>query len=200
MKMDSFIERCIAFFILLISFSCVFSGTVNGEDLFTSVDEMKCSDTVIKVSTECPLENKPGSVFECTRQDFIFLDKKTGTSKKVVCSGEAVPDPGPKGELLGSYLDALAVSWACVKGKNEWYLLVRYTTFGTCEDCEWTEIYSLEGYRLTSDRTHYSQADAEKDRQVVEFKKTYSHLGLPTPWPQDAFKYIRLLKPSKTTE
>lgn len=193
----NFIERYVGIVFVVVLLFPVFTGTVTGKDLFTSVDEITCSDVVVKVSTECPSENKPGSVFECTRQDFVFLNRKAGTSTELACSGEAVPDLGPKGELLGRYLDALAVSWACVKGKNEWSLLVRYTTFGTCEDCEWTEIYSLKGYRLASDRTQYSQTDIERDRRVVEFKETYNHLGLPTPWPQDAFRYIGLLKPVK---
>ncbi len=200
MKTDPFTERCIVVFILVISFSRVFSGTVNGKERFANVDEMECSDTVIKVSTECPSGNRPGSVFECTRQDLVFLNRKTGASTKVDCSGEPVRDPGPGGELSGNYLDALAVSWACVKGGIEWYLLVRYTTFGTCEDCEWTEIYSLKGYRLAADRTHHGQTGTERDRLIVEFRKACSHLGLPAPWPRDAFKRIRLLKPSKTTE
>lgn len=200
MKIDPFAEQCIVVLTLIISFSCVFSGTVNGKEMFINVDEMECSDTVIKVSTECPSGNRRASVFECTRQDLVFLNRKTGASTKVACSGEPVRDPDTRGELSGNYLDALAVSWACVKGKKEWYLLVRCTTFGTCEDCEWTEIYSLEGYRLAGDRTQYGQAGTERDRLIVEFKKACSHLGLPTPWPRDAFKHIRLLKPSKTTQ
>jgi len=191
-----FIERHVGIVFVLLLLSSVLTGSVYGKGLFTSVDEIECSDSVVKVFTKCPREDKPDSTFECTKQHFVFLDKKTGESTDVISSGEAVPDLGPEGELLGNYLDALAFSWACVKGKSDWYLLVRYTTFGTCEDCEWTEVYSLKGYRLADGRTQYSQTDSEKNSRKNKFKETYGHLGLPTPWPRDAFKYMGFLKAS----
>lgn len=191
MKANS-IKRHAGIVFALILLSCVFTGTVNGQDLFASVDEIACSDAVVKVFTECPPGDNIIPLSECARQHFAFLNKTTGTSVEVEASGKNMAHFGPDGRLTGNYLDALAVSWACARGAGGSYLLVTYQSGGT--QGEWVEIYSLEGRRLAGERDRYDQTDIEKDRQIDRFKKTYSQLGLPTPWPRDAFKRVRLFK------
>jgi len=189
---SNFIESHVGIVLVFVLFSCILAGTVNGKDLFTSVDEIACSDAVVKVSTECPPEDNIIPLSECARQHFVFLNKTTGTSAEVECSGKNAAHFGPDGRSMGNYLDALAVSWACVRGTKGSYLLVTYQSGGT--QGEWVEIYSLEGHRLAGERDRYDQTDIEKDRQIDRFKKTYSQLGLPAPWPRDAFKRVRLFK------
>ncbi len=186
------IERCAGVVFVSVLLSCVLAGTVNGKELFTSVDEIACSDAVVKVFTECRPEDSIIPLSECARQHFSFFDKTTGKAVVVECSGRNVAHFGPDGRLTGNYLDALAVSWACVRGARGSYLLVTYQSGGT--EGEWVEIYSLEGRRLAGERDSYDQTDVEKDEQIGRFKKAYNQLGLPAPWPRDAFKRIRLFK------
>jgi hypothetical protein len=191
----NFIERYVGIVFVLVLFSCVLTGTVNGKDLFTSVDEMACSDVEVKVFTECPPEDNIIPLSECARQHFVFLNKTTGTSVEVECSGKNVAHSGPDGRSMGNYLDALAVSWACVRGTKGSYLLVTYQSGGT--HGEWVEIYSLEGRCLASDRIRCERTDSQGRRRINRFEKTYRRLGLPAPWPYDAFKHIRLFKTDK---
>ncbi|MDD3847224.1 MAG: hypothetical protein PHC90_12825 [Syntrophorhabdaceae bacterium] len=189
----NFIERYAGIVFVLILLSSVLPCIVNGKNLFTSVDEIACSDVVAKVFTKCPPEDNIIPLSECARQHFLFLNKATGTSVEVECSGKNVAHFGPDGRSMGNYLDALAVSWACVRGtKGSYHLLVTYQSGGT--QGEWVEIYSLEGRRLAGERARYDQTDIEKDRQIDKFEDTYRHLGLPAQWPSDAFRYIRLFK------
>jgi len=190
-----FIERHAGIVFVLVLFSCVLTGTVNGKDLFTSVDEIECSDSVVKVFTECPPEDNIIPLSECARQHFVFLNKTTGTSVEVECSGKNVAHSGPDGRSMGNYLDALAVSWACVRGTKGSYLLVTYQSGGT--QVEWVEIYSLEGRCLASDRIRCERTDSRGRRRINRFEETYRRLGLPAPWPHDAFKHIRLFKTDK---
>lgn len=185
-----FTKHFIIIFFVFILFLCGFSWKADGKSPFKSVDEITCSDSVVKVFTECSTWNKAISLSECTKQYFVFSNKKTGKSKKVKCSAEAVAHYGPNGKSLGKYLYALAGSWACVEGKDGRYLLVMYTTGGTCNGCEWAEIYSPNGKRLASDRIRFQKKRVKKS-SVEKFKKTYKRLGLPEPWPKDVFKNIK---------
>lgn len=191
MMTNFFIRHFIIYFFVLILPLYGFSWKANGKSPFTNVDEITCSDVVVKVFTECSSGNKAISLSECTKQYFVFSDKKTGESNKVECSGRTIAHYGPNGESLGNYLYALASSWACVQGKDRRYLLVMYTTGGTCNGCEWAEIYSLDGHRLANDRV-LLQGKEVGYSPVEKFKRTYKRLGLPEPWPRGAFEDIRL--------
>lgn len=194
MKTSFLIKRCSIISLVLILFLCVFSGNVNGESLFSSIDEMACSDVVVKAFTTCPSDNKVISLSECTEQHFVFSNKRTGKSTEVKCHGETAAHFGPDGRSLGNYLDALAYSWACVEGMSGRYLLVLYTTGGTCDGCEWAEIYSLQGGRLAANKIQSKKKDAKTYNPLEKFKETYKRLGLPEPWPRDAFKDIKLFR------
>lgn len=197
MMTNFFIKHFIIIFFVLNLSLCGFSWKANGKSPITNVDEITCSDVVIKVFTECSSGDKAISLSECTKQYFVFSNKKTGKSKKVKCSGGVIAHYGPNGESLGNYLYALASSWACVQGKDRRYLLVMNTTGGTCEGCEWAEIYSLNGHRLASDRVLFQKKGAGRYGPVENFKRTYKRLGLPDPWPRDAFKDIKLFKDNR---
>lgn len=153
------------------------------------ITETTCDCVKIKAVTEC-VNEYPG-FSECTKQEFIFINKKTGKTTEKIASGELVASKDAKGNILGKYLDALAFSFACVKGKNKYYLIVGYYTGGNCDECEWYEFYDLNGKLLLSSRGLHTENDHKK------YNETYKSLGLPKQWPRKEFKNIKLRKESK---
>lgn len=138
----------------------------------TATDELSCGEVKVKVVTTCTDERSPQP--DCIRQHFVFSNQETGASVKVQGSGRLVKGDPP--ENFAS-LDALAVHWACVKGKAGPYVLIDYSTGGRCDSCQWHELFDLKGKRLATSQV------VDPYGPDTRFTKKWDSLGLPEPWP-----------------
>jgi hypothetical protein len=152
---------------------------------YTKKVELICDNAKVELITNCNDDTIP-SFPECTEQFFVFTDLKTGESITKRASGSIKLVKDATGRPIRKCLDALATSWACVKGETQLYLLVGYYTGGNCNECEWFEIYEPNGKSLSESRGKNIKEYKE------EFKRTYNHFGLPKTWPTSSFIYIKL--------
>jgi hypothetical protein len=76
-------------------------------------------------------------------------------------------------------------------GKAGPYIIINYSTAGTCGACEWSEVFDLKGKKVLTDK---SDNDPPTNRQIERFNKKWDSLGLPNPWPEKAFIDIKLQK------
>jgi hypothetical protein len=83
-------------------------------------------------------------------------------------------------------LDALVWKIACVKGYKKSYLIIGYYNGGNCPECEWYEIFDLDGNKLASTK--------EIKGSYENFKATCEELGLPQKWPSSLFIQVNLMK------
>jgi hypothetical protein len=83
------------------------------------------------------------------------------------------------------------LDWACLKGRNETFVLIGYTRGGICSRCQWDEIFDLEGHMLASSEVPPSAKKKEEERIKGAFYKKYRALGLPMPWPDSSFQLFR---------
>ena len=79
--------------------------------------------------------------------------------------------------LEDSYLNGQAYAWACLKGKDAYYLAINYGNYGNCNNCEWTEIMNRKGEVVVR-----SIKDIDTDNHS-QYKKKLSELGLPQLFP-----------------
>jgi len=172
---------------------CLTAGAARSEGLYTRTDELLCGDTKVQAFTTCTEETDP-HIPICTEQHFLFINEQAGTSVKVRASGRrTIAEPiKPRGTMM--ILDGLAWEWACVKGKAGLYVIIDYGTEGNCETCEWAEVFDLKGRKVLTDKSDKASRTA---RERERFSKKYDSLGLPNPWPFDAFTPIKLLKKDK---
>src|SRR5260370_30423720 len=77
----------------------------------------------------------------CTKQVISFVSDTNSIGREVLL----VPSKNEKRQ----YLDFLAGSWACAKGRDTSFLLVRFYNGGNCQQCERIEGFGLHGKRLT---------------------------------------------------
>jgi len=165
-------------------------GTGLAQQPYTNTAELLCDGVKLQVLTQCA--DDPSPIFpDCTHQHLTFT--KPGTDKVMTRSTTAkrVSVTDAQGQIGGWYLDALVNAWACVKGASQAFLLLRYSTGGNCETCEWIEIYDLAGDLLATSRGEVT-GNAYK-----HFKSVYERLRLPKPWPRLAFVKIPLGREKK---
>ncbi len=152
------------------------SGIAEAEELYTKSAEMICADTKVRVVTEC-YDDTDYTPPLCSKQQFQFTDNNTNKTITTPSAGR-----------FSEEFNELATSWACIKGRSQYYLLVRYNNGGNCSDCEWFEIVDLHGKKLASDRGKTS-GNANK-----HFKNIYKKIGLPQSWPRSSFVRIPLAR------
>ncbi len=142
--------RKINLLIFILSFCSV--EAASGDQPYIKSAELLCDGTKVAVTTLC--SDDSSLVYpKCQSQSLAFTNLATN---KVVTtrSTQAITV-----KMFGSeMIDGLAGSWACLKGKNNTYLVVRFYNGGNCEECEWLEIYDLDGRNLTpKSRKHRSE-------------------------------------------
>lgn len=174
------------FVVLLVSITILsIQAGAYAQQPYTKKAEMICGNAKVQLVTNC-IDDTISAFPECTEQFFVFTDLKTGESISKSVSGRIKQVKNATGKPIRECLDALATSWACVKGKARLHLIVGYYTGGNCDDCEWFEIYELNGKSLTDSRGK----NIKQYKQ--EFERTYDHLGLPKTWPTSSFIQIKL--------
>ncbi len=160
--------RCVSstiFIVLLFSLA----GIAGAEELYSKSAKTVCGNTNVSVITECYADSDV--LPSCTKQQFEF--RTIGISNPNTINTLGKP---------GDY--SLATAFACVKGKSQYYILINHNNGGNCEECEWSELFDLNGKKLTSDR---NAKDAYE-----RFSKIYTKLGLPKTWPRSSFIDIPL--------
>lgn len=136
---------------------------------------LSCNQITIHVKTKC-LDNDDNLFPSCLEQKIFFVDKNTnGAFSKIEKNSNIA-------------LDELAMSWACINGEKEQFLIIGYYNGGNCENCEWYEIFNLSGQKLASSK------DKLRNGKPDFFEKTYKKLGLPKHWPRESFVNIPLFK------
>ena len=123
------------------------------------------------------------------RQYFEFTDLKNGDKKMLVATTMTAlngysesflksSDESKKQFFLeDSYLNGKAYAWACLKGKDAYYLAILYGTGGNCDNCVWIEIMNRKGEVVVR-----SIKDIDTDNHS-QYKKKLSELGLPQLFP-----------------
>jgi hypothetical protein len=116
---------------------------------------------------------------EIIRQYFEIMDLKNGHKKMVVFSypyGKENIDSNEKFiKQEDSYVGDHAYDWACLKGKDGYFLAIEYANGGNCYNCQWVEIINKKGEVI----------DTSED-DPAHFKKTLLELGLPQISPFEA--------------
>jgi len=118
-------------------------------ELSSKTNELICENVKVKITTKCTGESNP-IVPDCIEQYLLFIDQTTNKTVRRDTSGKLMSVRDARGKSIGRYLDALATGWVCKKGISKPYLIVWYNTGGNCDECEWQEIFDLNGTVLAS--------------------------------------------------
>jgi len=174
-----------AFLLFFIVF--LFMGaSARGEGLYARTDELICGNTKVQAFTTCPA-NASGYA-DCAEQHFVFTNQTTGFSARVQATSDPMVKRDTKGRETESLLWGLARSWMCVRGKTRFYVIVWYGSGGNCWDCEWEDVYDLEGRRVTSDK------GTDTDEESARFVREWRSLGVPEPFSWDSRIPIQIYK------
>ena len=140
--------------VLLLGFSSagtllLFASICYASDLATVEDRLVCGSTEVRVFTTCGSNPKADLFGECTEQHFLFADRggKVLTGHTIRTTQSEVRDDGKD---MGTWLDALAVAWACLRGRDSSFVVISYSNRGNCSRCEWYEVFDLKGHRLAT--------------------------------------------------
>jgi hypothetical protein len=151
------------------------------QETYVKSTEIKCEDIFVKIKTEC-LSDSMRSFHFCISQEILLISANDARSIRIPVSGILTKTnfaPLP-------ILNALVSEIACVKGYKKSYLIIGYYTGGNCAECEWDEIFDLDGNKLVSSKG--IRGSYEK------FNKTCEELGLPKKWPSSLFVHVNLMK------
>lgn len=126
---------------------------------------LQCADLRVELQADCFIY--AGHTLACTRQSLRF----SGAGGKTL--GDRVFTPMPK-EEGDDYpvIEAKVGTLSCVETKDgQQFVAASMFNGGNCPQCEWTDVYSMDGVLLGSTRDHKSLAlsavlEALRDRQV----------------------------------
>jgi hypothetical protein len=152
---------------------------------YTRTLELQCGSVKIRIFTECVDDSYPPFP-QCVRQELTFTLISTGQVVTKPTTAKRVPVTDAQHRIIGQYLDSLVNAWACDKDTSQAFLILRYSTGGNCDTCEWIEIYDLEGHRRATSR------GGRGDDLYSQLKRTYEQLQLPKPWPRSSFIEVPL--------
>lgn len=161
-------------------FLCAIALPLKADDIRSQVniDYIQCGNLFIQAFTECPAKSEDISLGTCTQ--YLILRNRTHNSMSAIRNN----------------MDGFAWSWGCVRGKRGLHLLIEYGTGGTCQGCEWTEIYSRNGKLMVSDNTR-DMTTSLAIKKIKQFKRLYTRLGLPKKYPHDNFTSMGISKIEK---
>ena len=152
---------------------------------YTRTLELQCGSVKIRILTVC-VDDSYLPFPQCVRQELTFTLASTGQVVTKPTTAKRVPVTDAQHRIIGQYLDSLVSAWACDKNTSQSFLILRYSTGGNCDTCEWIEIYDLEGnMRATS-------KGGEGDDLYSQLKRTYKQLQLPKPWPRSSYIEVPL--------
>lgn len=128
---------------------------------------LQCPDRKIELQADCVLY--AGHMRACTRQALRFLD----SSGKVVGTRQFTPQPQETGDDY-PFIEEKVSKLSCVEtSRHEHYVVASMFNGGNCAQCEWTDVYSMDGALLGSTRTPDKRSaaltaalDAARDKQA----------------------------------
>jgi hypothetical protein len=170
----------------------LFASICYAGDLATVEDRFVCGNTEVRVFTTCGSDPEADFYMECTEQHFLFVDRDGKVLARV--PGSARLSQRDDGKDMGTWLDFLARDWACLKGRNSPFVVIRYWNGGNCSRCDWDEIFDLKGHRLATSEVPPWVNEKEEERIGKAFYKKYDALGLPMPWPHSSFQWFRVFE------
>ena len=136
-------------------------NSFSAEATYVKRSELVCDGTRVQIVTKCDDIESEGPP-QCGQQTLFFYDRESGHK----ISAPAYGKPYSK-QFEGT---GTANGWQCIKGKNQKYITLWYSTGGNCEECEWQAILDLKGNRIIT--------DINKKKRTVFTHKYYS-MGLP---------------------
>jgi len=172
----------------------LFGSIVSASDLYTAQDRLVCKNTEVRAFTTCTSDSTVAMDAECTEQHFLFADRDGKVLARVPGSARLSQRLRDDGKDMGTWLDALARDWACLKGRNSPFVVITYWNGGNCSRCDWDEIFDLKGHRLATSEVPPWVNEKEEERIGKAFYKKYDALGLPMPWPHSSFQWFRVFE------
>ncbi len=173
------LSSIIIFLLLFLTYNCSYA-----QGTYVKSTEIKCENINVQIKTQCLSDSKGPFPF-CISQEILLTRATDARIIRIPTSAKLTKtdfEPLPT-------LDALVSEIACVKGYKKSYLLIGYYTGGNCDECEWYEIFDLDGNKLASSEKIKGQKGSDE-----KFKKTYEELGLPKKWPRSLFVDVNLMK------
>lgn len=119
---------------------------IEHSDSYSTTAKITCNSTEITATTTCISGDLAGYPV-CQTQEFGF-HRENGKSITIKAEGLLIKPESQEAEML----DYLASAWTCATGMNGIYLIVNYYNGGNCSECEFYEIYDLNGTKLTKKR------------------------------------------------
>ena len=179
----------------LLSFLILFfllDATASAVELYTRTDELSCGDAKVQAVTTCTEDSYGAFLVWCTEQRLLFLDRKTGNTVTVK-PGYPFVYRSSEGKRKWVWIDKIGGDWACLSGKEGFYVVIRYM-HGTWYD-GWAryEVYDTTGRQVLTDKGAEDGSEKE-DRIRREFDRSWRSLGLPSLWPWDSFITIQIFK------
>jgi len=193
MEPDETFKTALVRFVFAITL-VLFASVCYASDLATVEDRLVCGNTEVRVFTTCGSKPEADLFMECTEQHFLFVDRGGKILARVPGSARLSQRLRDDGKDMGTWLDALARGWACLKGRNSSFVVITYWNGGNCSRCEWYEIFDLKGHRLATSEVPPWVSEKKEERIGKAFGKKYDALGLPMPWPHSSFQWLRIFE------
>lgn len=137
------------------------------EPLVPKQATLQCAERRIELQASC--FSYVGNMMACTRQTLQF----TGAGGKVLGSRTFTPQPQEEGDDYPPIEEKVG-TLTCVETKDkQQFVVASMFNGGNCPQCEWTDVYSMDGALLgsTRDRNRKNPAvtaavEAVRDKQV----------------------------------
>jgi len=171
----------IIFLLLFVNHNCSYA-----QETYVKSTEIKCENIIVQIKTQC-LNESEGPFPYCVSQEILLTSANDARSIRIPASGQLILIKENNKSIR--ILDVLVSAIACVKGYKKSYLIIGYYTGGNCDECEWDEIFDLDGNKLASSRKIKGL-----EGSYEKFNKTYEELGLPKKWPRSLFVDVNLMK------
>ena len=143
---------------LIALLSILLSSLVNAAE--SQVTQIKCGSTEFRIASYCR-QNDSSTLARCDKQELTINLMTSG--RTTTLTFRAMRDNSQREQ------EFVAGAWACVKGMGQPYLVITFDNGGNCEKCEYLELISTQGVRLTPNGNG--------------FEKDYRRLGLPKKLP-----------------
>lgn len=161
---------------ILIVFSTL-TIAYSANDIYEKKAQLICNDSKINVVTIC--SDDTYSFPFCTEQTFTFINQITMDRTTIPASGKPYDEIDIHGNKIGRWLDGLATSWQCVKGKSQSYILIGYNNGGNCDECEWVELMDLNGKNIATTKGKKNKKTFDKKMKSIGIISTSTDADIP---------------------
>jgi len=140
-------EYCFVLMLIMFVFSFDVAASEAGagdvKSSYVNVNTLKCEAFDVVIETYCEVDVDDFPV--CGSQRVVFSDGKNKKTSEVIYKYNF--DTG---------IQQLIVEASCNKlANNDLYVVLRSTTFGNCDTCEWIDVFTLKGKYIGSSDGNY---------------------------------------------